>query len=770
MKRFLSRYRISKTFLTWVLSYIVVLVLPITVSSFLYRSSLKTLQDETEKIHSANLSQLQTHMDEKLGELRRISSEVSSFSTVKIFMSLDPPLTPANEYKKKEIQEYLQQIKLANSFVEEIFIYFRKNDYFLSSDSIYRADGYEQMSVSKFGTGAATIFDFIDGTQYLGYRIIEADSNAENRKIVMVQNIYSYNYSFKDATIIIAMNSNKLLDLLGSYSQMEEFVFITDDQNRTFSAVPATPPYFDYGLFDSLQEPLHVNHEDRSLTIMHTPSSVCDWHYVSVIPSNIYLEKVEYIKNLIYLYIAICLLVGLAGVFYFARRNYKPIKSLASLVNDADSPSDELKALERGLKSLIEERETSETRLWRQTVSLRNAFLYRLLKGRIRFEGVDELPLEEYDIHFPSSQFVVVLIKNEAMPSSFLDGQDKYQDLAYFAVKNIFEELLNEKYTAYGVEIDGMTGCLVSVHIDDEISKRIVEKEIEVIAERGKKVLAERLEIYVSVAISSIYSPANNISYAYSEAIEAIDYNAFIGEHFVVTRYASLPDARFTNYDMIHSLNSDRQILSCIIKEDYDAAKHLMNILFEKEFKEKSLPLQMAKFRMFGLSYSIIGALGEGKTALEKSLINEINPIDRILNALTLSDLREQTGYIFDKIIEFRGALNKETVSVRVDEIEDFIKSHFHENELSVARICDKFNITPSYFSRIFKRHTGMNLPEYLHGIRIEQVKRLLVSTDLTLGEIAEKTGFYNSHTLGRVFRNLEGMAPGQYRKENRIG
>ena len=104
-------------------------------------------------------------------------------------------------------------------------------------------------------------------------------------------------------------------------------------------------------------------------------------------------------------------------------------------------------------------------------------------------------------------------------------------------------------------------------------------------------------------------------------------------------------------------------------------------------------------------------------------------------------------------------------MSVRVSEIEDYIKSHFYESDVGVTKICQKFGITPSYFSRIFKKHSGMNLPEYLHQLRIEKAKQLLVDTDSTVQDIAGNTGFYNSRTLSRVFKNAEGVTPGQYRK-----
>jgi AraC-like DNA-binding protein len=59
------------------------------------------------------------------------------------------------------------------------------------------------------------------------------------------------------------------------------------------------------------------------------------------------------------------------------------------------------------------------------------------------------------------------------------------------------------------------------------------------------------------------------------------------------------------------------------------------------------------------------------------------------------------------------------------------------------------------------------SLLKYLTDIRMEETRRLLKETNLTLREIGEKVGIENQNTLIRTFKKAEGVTPGQYRVAN---
>lgn len=92
-----------------------------------------------------------------------------------------------------------------------------------------------------------------------------------------------------------------------------------------------------------------------------------------------------------------------------------------------------------------------------------------------------------------------------------------------------------------------------------------------------------------------------------------------------------------------------------------------------------------------------------------------------------------------------------------------YIREHFRENinrEDVAAVAC----ITPNYLSKQFHSRKGMNLREYINKIRIDEAKRLLLTTNLSVSEVAGMAGYDNISYFSTVFRKHTGMSPIDWR------
>lgn len=96
-----------------------------------------------------------------------------------------------------------------------------------------------------------------------------------------------------------------------------------------------------------------------------------------------------------------------------------------------------------------------------------------------------------------------------------------------------------------------------------------------------------------------------------------------------------------------------------------------------------------------------------------------------------------------------------------------YVREHITQN-LSLASLSKRFGYHPAYFSRKFRQLTGMTLSQYILGRRVSRACYLLITTEMPLEEISESLGFYDvSHMITR-FKQLEGVTPAQYRRQNR--
>ena len=76
--------------------------------------------------------------------------------------------------------------------------------------------------------------------------------------------------------------------------------------------------------------------------------------------------------------------------------------------------------------------------------------------------------------------------------------------------------------------------------------------------------------------------------------------------------------------------------------------------------------------------------------------------------------------------------------------------------------------LSQSMLNRLFRRHLGRTGIEFLQQLRIDRMKNLLDSTELSLSEIAAQTGYSSPVSLSLAFRRATGMQPGAYRELRR--
>ncbi len=85
--------------------------------------------------------------------------------------------------------------------------------------------------------------------------------------------------------------------------------------------------------------------------------------------------------------------------------------------------------------------------------------------------------------------------------------------------------------------------------------------------------------------------------------------------------------------------------------------------------------------------------------------------------------------------------------------------------DISLDDVSRVVNISPYYFSKIFKEESGSNFIEYLTGIRIERAKDLLINSDKSMKEICSLCGYTDPNYFSRSFKKNVGVTPTEYKE-----
>ncbi|MGJ8721069.1 MAG: AraC family transcriptional regulator [Salinibacterium amurskyense] len=85
-------------------------------------------------------------------------------------------------------------------------------------------------------------------------------------------------------------------------------------------------------------------------------------------------------------------------------------------------------------------------------------------------------------------------------------------------------------------------------------------------------------------------------------------------------------------------------------------------------------------------------------------------------------------------------------------------------HDWSVPAVAAAANLSPSHFTRIFRRELGTSPARFIAQVRLERAALLLVSTDLAVARVGEQAGIDDANYFARIFRNAYGISPKEYR------
>nr|WP_306792942.1 AraC family transcriptional regulator [Neobacillus paridis] len=96
----------------------------------------------------------------------------------------------------------------------------------------------------------------------------------------------------------------------------------------------------------------------------------------------------------------------------------------------------------------------------------------------------------------------------------------------------------------------------------------------------------------------------------------------------------------------------------------------------------------------------------------------------------------------------------------------DYIEQNFKE-AITLEKTAEYVNLTPFYFSKIFKERMGVTFIDYLTELRINYAKEEMKSPEKSLKEICFDAGYKDPNYFCRVFKKITGDTPTEYRHKH---
>lgn len=346
----------------------------------------------------------------------------------------------------------------------------------------------------------------------------------------------------------------------------------------------------------------------------------------------------------------------------------------------------------------------------------------------------------------------------------YVDFCDQYdhqtRSALQYAIYNVARDLLQPVCQLEYVVPE--PGGLLLVLYDFEAEEADIPDLIRAPLEETQTVLLEQLGLSFSFAVSDV-GTFSDFKVQYSQTQELLQRRFFTG-----------PRSRLWPDDVVHPETREYQPLLPAIQQfserlqlqDYPAARKLVS---ETLSDLRAYPVPVIQQGVSRISNTLLDYLytlqGTGR---DTSLQNVRSDLLQVLSrAETFDEIQECYDALFEKLERLAGESRETGTSYRrlVDEVKAYIEERYADPNLSLQSLSDRFPFSPIYLGRVFRRIVGCSVADYINRVRLEQVARLLVTTDLPVRDAALACGFDNPPYLFTLFKKQYGVTPGEYKK-----
>ena len=283
------------------------------------------------------------------------------------------------------------------------------------------------------------------------------------------------------------------------------------------------------------------------------------------------------------------------------------------------------------------------------------------------------------------------------------------------------------------------------------------EQKIHGFAKAFYERLSQEIKPFVYASASLPKKNAQTLPIAYRECIDAQNFRITSGDSHVILSSTT----RRSNSGMVfdYPLELERQLMNNILVGNPKACGIFIQKFYD-ELLNNSQPMSDNEIKncIYQLQNSILRSVSNLPVSIK---------VDNAMNILNLFDMQE----IKDKVTSFVTKLAQDIKSSSenkdsnlVHSIFEFIDKNFMDTDFNLNGAADELGLNRNYLSKLVKEKTGESFNEYVSKKRIALAKTLLQDKETPVEDIAHKTGFNYSHYFIKVFKNYEGITPGQYR------
>ncbi|MGG1513766.1 AraC family transcriptional regulator [Paenibacillus oryzisoli] len=735
-------------------SCLVVSLLTLVFTVFLSQQFARSAQEEMNKSNQEKVKQVVKTSEYTLQKLRQFALRVYSDENIALWMNMEKqdysPLTLNKA--AMSVREFMN----SEPFISGVYlINFNLDQIYTSESSIYTTNDFYDPEILDYIKNQKTPY-----LQYFNHEVKGVSSLA----LVVPAAGPNQNYQ---GFVAILFSKPLLNEYMLQVSDEDQNKLYIEGKNKEF-ILGNTDPMLANALMKTdkpgaEEQGWEWNFGSVTWSIQSERLPIEGWNVYYMAPISLWQEKVDQIRFEIIGSSILLLIALLLFLFWQSYRSLKPISDLAyqmksklgkehSMIQAANDKS-EMAWIHSGFHSLIEKIEQLDLSIKSSKALVKEDYLRQWILNPNASKRIEEFMKSQTSI-LQTGWFRIAVIRLE----SYGRFEEQYdfasRKLLRFAMGNIVAEvLMNHAYTAETVDFG-------SDHIVALISAPAAEDDLPQVKgalEEVRLQIKQWIKLEVNAAVSSVLDVEENLQIMYSQLYE-LTLMRFINNEDKVFTYEDIE-----RYEPGKDSDLDEGLLKQVIHSvQLKNEKALEGYLDQLTLHMQELSYEECKLQLTHIIYSIM------KSFKNYSTFQGLKSVQAFLEQF--GTLWEVKQWLYREMLSIMDQQRKKNTSGRKEEVAaemiEYVRNHLHNPMLSVDDVAAHVSMSVNYARQIFKDHVYCSLSDYIANQRIEFAAKLLTTTDWTVADITEQSGFQTKSTFFSAFKRATGMTPNQYRME----
>ncbi|HYE81511.1 MAG TPA: response regulator [Clostridia bacterium] len=387
---------------------------------------------------------------------------------------------------------------------------------------------------------------------------------------------------------------------------------------------------------------------------------------------------------------------------------------------------------------------------------LRQKLLYDIM---FRINTKKEEILEELSLYgLAVDDFTIMAVETDD------DGQENMKSqyerhLYQFGIINTFEEMLSARFKVAEVPINSKTTVFIIQAKEtgvEDMSGSLYRDAVSL-----QELVRNCFSFTVTISISTRGKGAFELADKAKESLEALDYKFYMGKNTIILYDDLKSFYKSTDFSMLEHYEKVlvQKVRSGNAESVASALKDILKCVNECKLDRESI--KKFYWNAINMIFTLPTTM---KLDDESPSSRRITEIFGILDQC--ESLMELNGILEDLAINIANRINsfnRKTINSTLQKAMDYISLNYKES-ITLNEVAEHTYVSIYYLSRMFTKELGKNYVDYLNEVRIEKAKEYLRDSCYKTYEIAELVGIKDAHYFSKLFKKYTGVTPSEYK------